>query len=248
MTFWWTISGLLLVVFIVSLFPTFQEALGQTLNDVPDSLKSIVGDSAAYDTLTGYVDLQVFAQMVFLPIILGIIIGGEQIAGEENEGTLQSLLAHPVKRSQAYLQKFAAVTAIVGITTLGLFVGTGLGAVIIHESIDAGRLFATTLMAFLISMVFTALTYALGAAWGRRGVAGAFAGVLAFATYLLTSLAEGVKALKPLDYLSPFHYYNKPSPLEAGLQIGDMFILLTLTFVLFAIGFVFFTKRDIFQR
>jgi putative exporter of polyketide antibiotics len=75
------------------------------------------------------------------------------------------------------------------------------------------------------------------------------AGLVAFAGFMVTSLAAGISALKYVDYLSPFHYYNKPSPLIVeGLQIGDTLILVIITAVLIAAGYVFFAKRDIYQR
>src|SRR4051812_14823400 len=105
---WWSLTGFLLVVFTTVLFPTFKDALGQTLNDVPDSLKSLLGNASAYSHISSYLQLQVFDQMVFLPIILGVILGTGILAGEENEGTLQTLLTLPVRRSQVFVQKLLA--------------------------------------------------------------------------------------------------------------------------------------------
>lgn len=246
MTFWWVAIAFVLIVAIVALFPLFKDSL--TIAEVPDSLKSIVGDTSSYSTITGWLSFQVFDQMVFIGIILGIIIGGSILAGEESEGTLQSLLALPVKRSQAYWQKFFAIGCIVAAVTACLFAGSWLGTVLIGETVGLSGLFLSTVMALLVSLVFTALTYMIGAISGRRGLAGTLVGLFAFASFMITSLAAGISALKYVDYLSPFHYYNKPSPLDAGFQTGDALVLAGATIVLLVIGFVVFVRRDIYQR
>ena len=184
----------------------------------------------------------------FVGIILGIIIGGGILAGEESDGTLQSLLALPVKRAAVYWQKFAAIAVIVLAVTLCLFFGSLLGVMLIGESANIWDVALCTFMAFLVSTFFTALTYAIGAITGRRGVAGAAVGLFAFASFMINSLAPGIDALKYVDYLSPFHYYNEPSPLIGSFQIVDALVLLAATILLLALGHRVFAKRDVFQR
>jgi ABC-2 type transport system permease protein len=247
MTFWWTFAVFLLILSIVALFPMFKDSLGD-FNNAPDELKSLIGDTNAYTTITGWLNFQVFDQMVFAGIILGIIIGGGILAGEESKGTLQSLLALPVKRSAVYWQKFAAIAVITGVVTITLFFGSLIGIAMIGESVGIGPVFLATVAAFLVTLFFTALTYSVGAITGRRGIAGAAVGLFAFASFMLTSLANGISALKYPDYLSPFHYYNKPSPLTDEFQILDLLILLAASLVFLAIGHRIFTRRDIYQR
>ena len=247
MTFWWATAVFLLILGIVALFPLFKDSFAN-MDATPEELKSLLGDTAAYTTITGWLNFQVFDQMVFAGIILGIIIGGGILAGEESEGTLQSLLAMPVKRAAVYWQKFAAIAVIVGIVTVMLLFGSLLGVALIGESTSIGSVFLAAVAAFLVTLFFTALTYAVGAITGRRGIAGAAVGLFAFASFMLTSLANGISALKYVDYLSPFHYYNKPSPLTGEFQIVDVLVLLVAALVLLAIGYKAFTRRDIYQR
>lgn len=247
MTFWWSLVTFLLLLAIVLLFPLFKDSLGD-FNNVPESLQALVGDAASYSTITGWLSFQVFDQMVFIGVILGIIIGGSLLAGEESDGTLQSLLALPVKRSSVYLQKFAAIAVILGVITLCLLGGSALGVVLVGESVGAGPLLASGFMAFLMGLVFAVLTYGIGAITGKRGLAGTLIGLFAFASFMISSLAVGISALRYIDYLSPFHYYNKPSPFEAGFQFGDALVLAVVTIVALTIGFVTFVKRDIYRR
>jgi ABC-2 type transport system permease protein len=249
MTLWWTIGGMALIILIVLFFPTLRDSLGASLNDVPESMRNVLGDAAAYQTLGGYVELQVFEQMVFLPIILGIILCTGLLAGEENEGTLQTLLSYPVSRSRVYAHKLAASLIILGIVSVGtMVIGTLLGAAFIGESISILGLIKATAMAWLVGALFATAGYALGAATGKRGLAGGIAGGLAFATFLIGSLAAGVDALKYVDYLSPFHYYNTSGVLETSFPWGGAALLLGASVACAAVGYFRFIKRDIYPR
>jgi ABC-2 type transport system permease protein len=249
MTFWWSLSGIALVTFIILFFPTMRDSLGASLNEVPESMKGLLGDAASYQTLAGYTQLQVFEQMVFLPIILGIILCTGILAGEENEGTLQTLLSNPVSRSRVYLEKLAASVLILGVVSIGsMVVGTLLGALFIGETISAIDLLKATLLAWLVSLVFAILGYTLGAVTGKRGLAGGIAGALAFATFLISSIASGVDALKYIEYLSPFHYYDTSAILTGPLAWGHAAVLIVVSIALMAVGYLRFVRRDIYQR
>ena len=169
----WTIGIAVLVVFTMVFYPTLSKSFGESLKDVPESLKSFLGDSAAYSTVSGYVDLQIFSQMVFMTIILGVILFSGLLAGDEGEGTLQTLLGQPVNRLRVYFEKLAAAILLLGLASLGgIFGGVIIGVLIIGEPINIGRLLAGTLAVWLVTLIFSILAYALGAITGKRGFSG----------------------------------------------------------------------------
>lgn len=244
----WYIGLFATTVLIMLLFPTLRDTFGKALNDVPESIRGILGDASTYQRIEGFIDIQVMAQMVFMTIIYGIILLTGVLAGDENEGTLQTLLAHPVSRSRVYLEKFFGATLLVFIANSSIFTGTLVGAAIVGESVNTLRLLLATLMLFLVTMAFSAIGFAIGAITGKRGVAGAAAGALAFVSYLVTNLAPSVDALKTINKFSPYEYFNKPSILDSGVQLGDVAILLGITLVCVVAGYVVFIKRDIPQK
>ena len=123
----------LFTLMVVLLFPTFRDSFGQALQNVPDSIKPILGEASDYQRINGFLEIQVFMQMIFLTFIYGIILFSSLIAGEENDGTLQSLLAQPISRSKAYFQKLAAGSVMLGIVSFTLFATTWIGVVAIGE-------------------------------------------------------------------------------------------------------------------
>jgi ABC-2 type transport system permease protein len=245
---WWGLALFAMTLLTVSLFPTFSEAFGKSLQDVPDSLKQVLGDASDYQRIEGFLQLQVFMQMVFLTIIYGIILCTALIAGEEGQGTLQSLLAHPVSRTKVYFQKIAAAAVILWVINFAMFLAIWVGCLMIGETLDYWRLFLATEMQWLVAMVFALAGYAIGAMTGRRGIAGALAGVYVFVMYLVSSLVATVDWMKYPNYLSPFKYFSEPRIMDAGLQPDNAAVLAGAGLLLLAAGWAVFNRRDIFSR
>ena len=245
---WWSLAMVVTTVLIVVLFPTFKDSFGQSLQNVPESMKSILGEAADYQKIEGFIELQVLMQMVFFTIIYAVILGTGLIAGEENQGTLETLLTNPVNRTRVYFEKFAASAVILAVVSFSMFFAIWLGAEMIGESINLWRLFQATFMMWLLTMVFDVLGFALGAITGRRGVSGGVAGAYAFAAYLVTSLAAAVTLLKSINHVSPFKYFNNTRILLNGLQADNVMVLTATCVVMLVIGWAVFNKRDVFQR
>lgn len=244
----WSLGIAALVIFTMIFYPTLSKSFGESLKDVPDSLKSFVGDAATYSTIAGYTDLQIFAQLHFMTIIFGAILFSGVLAGEENEGTLQTLLSQPVRRSRIYIEKLGGAMVLLAGTCLGIFVGVLGGLLLVDEHLDIRRLAAGVLATWLISMVFSAVAFSLGAITGKRGLAGGLAGALAFTTYLISTLATSVSSLRFADKFSPFHYFNKPGIMQYGPRWSDLVVLALISTVVLAVGFIIFNKRDVYQH
>ncbi len=241
----WFIGLFATTVLIMLIFPTLRDTLGKALNDVPDSIKGILGDAQTYQRINGFIDIQVLAQMVFMTIIYGVILFTGVLAGDENDGTLQTLLAHPVSRTRVYVEKLAGASLLLAIVNSSVFFGILIGAQIIGESVDVVRVALACVMLYLVTFVFGVIGFAIGAVTGKRGFAGAIAGALAFFSYLITNLAPTVKMLEGVNKFSPYEYFNKPTILDNGVQASDFMILVLISLTCIAVGYVGFTKRDI---
>lgn len=244
----WFVGLAALVIFTLVFYPTLSQSIGQSLKDVPDSLKSFVGSSLTYSTIAGYTDLQVFVQFEYIILIFGILLFTGLLAGEESDGTLQVLLAQPVTRARVYRQKLSGGMALLALICLSVLVGVLIGLVPIHEHLSLGRLLISTLDIWLAALLFCSLSYALGAATGKRGLSGGLAGALAFVSLLVTTLADSVKSLHMVNNFSPFHYFDKPGILLYGPNWSHMMVLGAASIVLLVLGYWFFRRRDIPQR
>ena len=241
----WSVGVVALTAMTTLFFPTFKDAFGESFNEIPESMKAFIGDASTYQTLAGYVDVQVIAQMVFLTIIMAVIIGSGLIAGDEGSGTLQSLLAQPVRRSQIFIQKYFALLIMTFLATSLIFVAVFVSGLIINESMDWWRMAQATFGMWLITLVFGVSAYAIGAIIGKRALAGSLVGMVAFVSYIITSLAVTVDALSIPNKLSPFYYFNTPSIIKFGLDWGNIAVLGAIILLFTVVSYIWFNKRDI---
>ena len=246
--FWWAVAMFATTLLIVWLFPTFRDSFGASLENVPESLKSILGEAADYQRIEGFIELQVLLQMVFYTIIYGVFLCTGLIAGEEGQGTLQTLLTNPINRTKVYFQKLAAGALILWVVTFAMFLAIWAGTALIDVPINVSRMLQGTFALWLLTMVFSVFSYMVGAITGKRGLSGGVAGVFAFASYLVTSLSGTVHALRSVNYLSPFKYFSNPRILDNGLQLDNVSILAGACIAFMIFGWVMFRYRDIYQR
>lgn len=247
--FLWFLSVIAFVVLTILLFPALRDSLGESLQDVPESVEKFLGNANDYQTLSGYVDLQVITQMVFLTIIMAVMLGSALIAGEEKSGVLHTQLARPITRARVYWEKVASLAVMTAIVTwIGIFVGVVVGSAVVGESVNILRLFQASGMTWLITFFFAVLAYSIGAATGKRALAGIIAGSYAFIAYMLTALSQLATSLEKLNTISVFHYFNTPSVMKTGLDIQNIIILSVLIVVSLLLGFIAFRRRDLSNR
>ena len=245
--FWWTLGVAALVVFTISFYPQVK-TFGDTVQNTSKSSKLISVKTDSYRSITAYTDLQVISQMSTMLIILAVIMFTGLLAGEEGEGILQTLLVQPITRSRVYIEKLLAAMLVLAVAVGGVLLGIAIGLAIIHEHLNLGHVLEAGLATWLIGLVFGTFGYSLGAITGKRGIAGGIAGVLAFATVLVTTLSDSIDSLKTAEKLSPFHYFNKPGILQYGVHWHDLMVLGSMSIVFVVVGYLIFIRRDIYQR
>lgn len=248
-TLLWFVVIVSFVLLTMMLFPTLRDALGESLKDAPKSMEKLLGSAQDYQTITGYVDLQVINQMIFMTIIMGVLVGTSLIAGEERSGVLHTQLARPISRAKLYWQKATALALMTFfVTCIGIMTGILLGAFFLNEPINILRTLESSLMSWLLTFFFAVLAFSIGAVTGKRGFAGVVAGLYAFIAYMLTALSQLAPTLEKINYGSVFHYYNTPSVIKNGIVISNILLLTTLVVALLVIGFAVFRTRDLKNR
>jgi ABC-2 type transport system permease protein len=209
-------------------------------------MAAFIGNLKDITSPVGYLNSQIFfflAPLLFLIFAIGQ--GSGAVAGEEERGTLDLLLANPLPRWRVVAEKFGALVA----GTLGLaavfWVGLAAGALWVKMDVSAGRMAEATFGAALLAIMFGALALALGCATGSRGLSAGVASALALTTYLLNALGSTKEGVEPYLKLSPFYYYISADPLANGLNWGHAAVLIGLTVVLLAAALVAFERRDL---
>jgi ABC-2 type transport system permease protein len=223
--------------------------------DNPEMAKAIeampksVMDALDYDmtSAAGYLRGSVYGILGPLLVAVFAIAGGTRaIAGDEEAGTLDLVLAHPVSRVRLALERFGAVAIGAVAVCLALFLALwAVSGPAQLRGVSLSGLLAVNTQLALMGICFGALAFAIGAATGSRSMAlWASAGVAVFA-YVAKSILPQVDGLQWTRNLSPFYWALHDDPLNNGLQPGSALLLLAVSVLLVSIGTLAFTRRDL---
>lgn len=245
--FGWFIGLAFLAWFVGVFYGSFgqSEALNEQLKNLPPELQSLVGTTDSYSTVPGYFGTQIFSQtMTMLSAVLGIMLG-TSLAVEEENGTLQTLLAAPLSRTKVLLSKWSAAVVTLGVVVLGLLPGLVISLWQQGLSLDAWKVGQALLNVWVFCIFFLSLTFAIAAIWGRKAYAIAVSSIVAVSGYLLFIMSAGVKSLKPYEKLSVYFYYGTDNVLEKGVVWWRFSSLIIASILLVVVSAVVFARRNI---
>lgn len=247
---WWGLGVVVLVALDMSLYASLKSSFEQTqqiYNNLPSAFKALFADNTDFLSPVGFLNARVY--FLLLPLVLTIFAigaGANALGKEEQQGTLELLLARPVSRGKLLAAKALAVgvaLALLGIVALvtawiclkpGGFTGITYGAVTI-----------TTIACIALCALFGAIAFTISA-MGKRGSAIAIASLFAVASYLIASLESLASWLKWPAKLLPYHYYQ-PAQLLGGTSTGakPLTAWLILIILLAILSWLAFRRRDI---
>jgi len=249
--FWWSISFFLLVIMMCAMFPTIQESAAELeayMDSYPDSVRAAFGveEGTSIASPTGFFNIELFSLMIpIMFLIFAVGFGSNAIAGEEEAGTLDLLLANPLPRWRIVLEKFAAMVLGTGLIAFITWVSFLIGTKAFDIDIGIGGLAAATTSSALLGLAFGVVALAVGSATGRRGLAIAVAIALTTMSYLLNIMSKIVESVEPYEQLSLFYFQVDANPLVNGLKLGDAAVFVGVIAVLLAIALVSFQRRDL---
>lgn len=246
----WVIGIGLYVTLIVMVWPSIRDSaqLTKAFADYPDTLKELFGGEASFDfaTSAGYLNAELFSLMypLFL-VVFAIAFASSTLAGEEERGVLDLVLAYPVRRTRLVTEKatamFGVVVALALVTGVVMYV-VGLA---VDLDADAGNLLAAVVGSALVALVIGGVTLFVGAWHGTRAAAiGAGAAVFG-AGYLLQVLSALVDAFDSVRWLSPMYLANGTTPVRTGWAWAEFAVLLVAALALVAAARWVFARRDL---
>lgn len=243
----WGVALAVLAFIVSALYDTVLQMRGQLeglLGTLPPELKAVIGNLDAMFSPAGYLDARYF---MYLPLIAGVfavIIGSGLIAGDEENGTLDLILAHPIRRAELFIGRWLAfVTALIGIfliAWLGLLLGS---------SLSSGKLPALLALQpfaslFAITLWFGGLALLFSMILPSRRLAASFSGLIVVASFFLNALASISPDLADLAAWSPLASYQGGKAL-ASFDVSKFIVLCLGSLVFAALGLGLFQRRDI---
>jgi ABC-2 type transport system permease protein len=245
----WSVAVALFSLIYMSSFSNFKNDIEQARDAqdrFPGAIASFIGGVADMSVGAGYLQTVVFR--FFIPLLViacAVTWGARVVATPEESGSLDLLLSLPLTRRKFLLERMLAMAIAVTVVSVVVWSITLFMNARLDMGVGFAAVTATCLGLYLVGLCFGTLAITISAFVGHRAfVLGATAGV-AFSTYLLRSLAVENDAIKPLRWLSPFHYYLGNDPLFNGFAVGYLLVLAALVALLALLAVVAFVRRDI---
>ncbi|HEU4676619.1 MAG TPA: ABC transporter permease subunit [Motilibacteraceae bacterium] len=243
----WSLGLAVLAAFQLSVYPTVKDqaaGMQQLVDQMPEALKSLLGTAADYTTGPGYLQTEMFG--FFVPLVLitiGIARGAECVAGEEERGTLELLMATPVRRGAVVVAKAVAVLVAVLVVAAALAVTLLVGAPLVGLSVAAADVVTACAAAGLLGLLFGMLALVVGASTGSRPAGLGVGAGGALAAYLVQALAPLADWLEPWARFSPFHL--TAGSVTGGVGVPDLLVLAVGSALLVAVAVAGFGHRDL---
>lgn len=241
----WGIGLFLFGSMYIVIYPEMADQLAQfNLDDI--SIYQAMG--VEMSTFEGFVASSVIQ---FVPILLGIfaiIAGTGTLAGEEDNGTLELILASPLKRWQIVSMKALALALASLLILLIVAIGDMLimNAIEIDTDVTGVDLFWGVMSAWPITLSLIMISLFLGTFTPNRRLASLIATVVLVGSYFGENLSGLVESTEFLKTYSLFHYFDSSSSLfTEGVNGNDMALLFGLATVFFGLALIFFQRRDI---
>ena len=239
--------GLLAVSIVYGAFYPF--ATTPEYADLIDNLPPGLAEAMGWEDISspaGYLGSTVFGILgPVLGIIFAIATGAKAIAGEEENGNLELLVAHPVSRTRVVLHRTLALFIALVLAGVVVFLGILAIRAPIDLEIPLGHVAAASFQLTLLAMVFGTLALLVGSITGRRGLVIGVSAVVAVLAYLANGLAPQVEAIAWMQKLSPFYWFAGTPTLRDGLDPLNSLLLAAISLVFVVGAVVAFNRRDV---
>lgn len=245
----WGLSLGLLSLFLAGFYDTIaaqKEHFLELFENYPKELMAFFGTGEIMEMFTpsGYLNLEYFSYMSIIIGIFAILAGSGMLAGDEESGTMDLVLAHPVSRTAMFVGRILAfLVATIGILVInwiGFLVGipnTELGL----NALEIGRPFISL---FAVLLIFGTLALVLSMLLPSRRMAAMTSGILMVASFFITALARLDQNLEQVARISPLNYYQGGLAID-GLKWGWVAGLVGISVAFVLISWWRFERRDI---
>ena len=242
----YSVGAALYAFVIVALYPSFEHSTGlDNLTKNSPTIAALLGAVGSITSPAGWLSVNLYANFFPLLVLLATIgYGASSLAGQDEEGTLATVVTLPIRRRRITVEKAVAMgaqaTAIVVVTTAVLALGH-----FFDITVSVAHLWGSSLGVLLLGIDLGLVALAVGAATGRRGTALGVASGLAAASYLISSLAPVVAWIRPARFTSLFYWSVGDNQLRSGLSAGEFGVLVAAGLVFGGLAIAAFERLDL---
>lgn len=248
-TILWSVAVSAFIFVNMIFYPSFKNdaaELQKSFENLPEAAVQLFGGSTDFFSPVGFMNSQIYFLM--LPMLFGILaigLGAGLLAREEQDKTIESLLARPISRAKLLSAKASTgfiILLIASLVGLALIVVT---AKMVNLEVATPALIKTSLVCFLFALSLGAVAYAITATGRARGASIGIASFIGIGGYLLSSLSGTVKWLTSPSKIFPFEYYKSEQILTGTYNWNNVWYFIGLISICMLISWLAFRRRDI---
>jgi ABC-2 type transport system permease protein len=243
----WAVAIAALVLLVLAFYPSVRDnpSLNDLYGNLTPSMQALLGGSDLTSPV-GYLNTQLFAFVLPVALLVfGLGRGAASVAGEEEERTLDLLLAQPVSRGSAYLQKAAAVAVGLAVLTVAAWLPLVALNGAVELDLPVANLTAAAVQVGLMCLALALAAQAIAAGSGRRAIGLAVVAGYAVVSYIVYGLGGTVEWLAHLRPLTLWRWAQLNDPLATGFGGTELLVLALVCLVSVGVGVLLFTRRDL---
>ncbi|MFE8702566.1 ABC transporter permease subunit [Cytobacillus sp. FJAT-54145] len=248
-TFIWTASILLLVILLLSMFPSFAkeaEEVKKLLEGLPEALRKAVGlEVESITSMLGFYSY-VFFYVTLCGAIQAMNLGTSIVSKEVREKTADFLLTKPVTRHQVVSSKILAGLSSLLITNIAfILISTSTAILVKTDDFSTNIFILISLTLFFIQLIFFFLGILVSVLARKIKAVLPISLSTVFALFFIGMFASTTNDEK-IRFITPFKYFE-PSYIIKNSSYEWPFVFLGLGFIVVAIGVSYwvYIKKDI---
>lgn len=246
----WALALGALVLLMMSIYPSFLQDSAHVeamMESFPEAFSKAFGlDKLSIVDVLGFYAVEVYFMIILFGSLYAATLGAGILAKEEDEKTIEFLLALPHSRSSILVNKLLTVVVLLALLNLVVGLTTFISFAVFEVGQYSGaQLTKLVLAPFFIHAAFALIAFGMSLIFVRRKAAVSTAMGLVVGLYFVNVLATLSERFQALRYLSPFYYVEATTIMEHGLEPLKILVLLAVSVAAAAISFYHYGRRDI---
>lgn len=240
---WIGLYGVLMAFFYPSM-TEMDDLLDDFVAMFPEAVLAFFENITIIGTPMGFLDVYYFSYLHLIIGILAVSTGAGLLAGDEEKGILDLVLAHPVSRSGLFFGRvFGLIMALI-LVLAGGWLSWMIPAGHVGLALSPLELLLPFLPLLAVLLLFSSMALLLSMILPAARQAGMLSGAILVGNYLIQGLAKINDTLQPVIKYTPLHYYQGGAAVE-GLNLHWLGGLFAASLPLLLAAWLLFLRRDI---
>lgn len=242
----WSAGLALYSLILVNIFDPISEIEGleALLQAYPPELMAFFGDVSRSFTPVGYLDTWFFSYITIIMGIFAVFSGANLLAGDEEKGILDLVLAHPISRGVLFWARLLAFVAGTIFILLVVWLSWAIPSGGTQLNLTWIELLRPYLPLFAVLFLFGTLALLLSMLLPAARLAAVIAGALLVANFMLMGLAHLNENFVAPAKLTPLYYFQGGDA-ALGLDWRAFLGLLLASLIFAVVAWLLFQRRDI---